>query len=69
VRGSEIYKSSIIRAVQCSGYTRVAGQGGRDRQREVSEIDSLRRQVSEIQQTTDFVRRRENPNTREGGSN
>jgi hypothetical protein len=67
-----------IRAVQCSGYTRVAGQGGRDRQREISEIDFLRRQVSEIQQTTDFVRRRQNPGSRgrrqnpgagEGGSN
>jgi len=32
-----------IRAVQCVGYTRVAGQGTRDRQREVSEMDSLHR--------------------------
>ena len=46
-----------IRAVQCTGYTRVAGQGGRDRQREMSEMDSLRRQVSDIQQTTDVVHR------------
>lgn len=57
-----------IRAVQCVGFTRVAGQGGRDRQREMSELEYLRRRVIEGQPITESSRKPASNETREGGN-